>query len=239
MHAFETIESNASGACDSNLDRDLDFLWLELTNRCNLQCVHCYTESHPHSGDCDLMTKGDYESVMRQAYALGCCKLQFIGGEPQLNADFHDLLVEAKAIGFDFIEVFSNLTRLADKMLRFAADNGICFATSVYSDQEDAHDAITKVRSSHQRTITNLKKLVGEGIETRAAIIVLNQKEPAIERTRTFLQDLGINHIQTGEARPFGRGQDMLARPAEMSSLCGHCWNGKLCVAPMVKPTPA
>ena len=25
----------------------LDFLWLELTNRCNLQCVHCYTQSPP------------------------------------------------------------------------------------------------------------------------------------------------------------------------------------------------
>ena len=23
----------------------LDFLWLELTNRCNLRCVHCYTAS--------------------------------------------------------------------------------------------------------------------------------------------------------------------------------------------------
>ena len=32
----------------------LDFLWLELTNRCNLRCVHCYTESahRPATGTC-------------------------------------------------------------------------------------------------------------------------------------------------------------------------------------------
>ncbi|MCJ7597684.1 MAG: radical SAM protein, partial [Methyloceanibacter sp.] len=46
----------------------LDFLWLELTNRCNLQCVHCYTESHPHSGDRDLLTAQDYDRLMREAY---------------------------------------------------------------------------------------------------------------------------------------------------------------------------
>jgi uncharacterized radical SAM superfamily Fe-S cluster-containing enzyme len=90
----------------------LDFLWLELTNRCNLQCVHCYTDSHPHSGDRDILTKRDYESLMIQAYELGCRKLQFIGGEPQLNTAFYPLLIKAKTVGFEFIEIFSNLTRL-------------------------------------------------------------------------------------------------------------------------------
>jgi sulfatase maturation enzyme AslB (radical SAM superfamily) len=29
------------------LSKPLDFLWLELTNRCNLQCTHCYADSGP------------------------------------------------------------------------------------------------------------------------------------------------------------------------------------------------
>src|SRR5215210_6144823 len=109
--------------------KNLEFLWLELTNRCNLQCVHCYAESHPHSGDRDLLTTRDYESIMSQAYALGCRNIQFIGGEPQLNRDFLQLVIKAKTIGFEFIEVFSNLTRLADDTVRYAADNGVRFAT--------------------------------------------------------------------------------------------------------------
>jgi uncharacterized radical SAM superfamily Fe-S cluster-containing enzyme len=46
---------------------------------------------------------------MSQAYALGCRNIQFIGGEPQLNRDFLPLVIKAKSIGFEFIEVFSNL----------------------------------------------------------------------------------------------------------------------------------
>src|SRR5208283_2388709 len=42
--------SNASDANSrTSLLRGLDFLWLELTSRCNLQCVHCYAESGPSS----------------------------------------------------------------------------------------------------------------------------------------------------------------------------------------------
>jgi sulfatase maturation enzyme AslB (radical SAM superfamily) len=80
-------------------ERNLDFLWLELTNRCNLQCIHCYTESNPYSGDRDLLTKRDYESLMTQARELGCRKIQFIGGEPQLNPHFQTLLRHAKTVG--------------------------------------------------------------------------------------------------------------------------------------------
>jgi MoaA/NifB/PqqE/SkfB family radical SAM enzyme len=211
---------------------NLKFLWLELTNRCNLQCVHCYSESSPHSGERDLLTTQDYESIMSQAYALGCRMIQFIGGEPQLHPDFLHLLIKAKTIGFEFIEVFTNLTRLRDDTLRYAADNGIRFATSVYSDESAAHEAITKVRGSHARTIKNLTKLISNGIETRTATVVINQDKPAVERTKRFLLDLGVPHVKASEVREFGRGEEILSQRARLSGLCGHCWSGKLCVAP-------
>jgi MoaA/NifB/PqqE/SkfB family radical SAM enzyme len=141
------------------------FLSLELTNRCNLKCIHCYTESHPDSGDLDLLKADDYVSVMNQAYALGCRVIQFIGGEAQLNRDFLALLIKAHEIGFEYIEVFTNLTRLSEDALRFATKNGVRFATSVYSDEPEVHDAVTTVRSSHARTIANLKRLIGNGVE--------------------------------------------------------------------------
>jgi MoaA/NifB/PqqE/SkfB family radical SAM enzyme len=210
----------------------LDFLWLELTNRCNLQCVHCYTESNPYSGDSDVLTAADYVRLMHEAYDLGCRKLQLIGGEPQLNPDFHCLLVTAKEIGFDFIEVFTNLTHLSETTLSFAAANGIHFATSVYSDIAEQHDAITKVRSSHARTVENLKRLSDQGIVTRAATIVIDQDRASVDRTRQYLTSLGVSHVSRGKLREFGRGQDILKQPARLEGLCGHCWTGKLCISP-------
>jgi MoaA/NifB/PqqE/SkfB family radical SAM enzyme len=210
----------------------LDFLWLELTNRCNLRCVHCYTDSHSGSGYRDVLTTQDYENTMRQAFDLGCRQLQFIGGEPQLHRDFLSLLKAAKAIGFDFIEVFSNLTFLSDDTIRYAAENQVRFATSVYSDTAAEHDAITKVRSSHTRTIANLEKLIANGVTTRAGVIAIDQPPETVERTTRFLREMGVSRVRTSTVREFGRGEEVLGRTAQMSGLCGHCWSGKLCVTP-------
>jgi hypothetical protein len=51
----------------------------------------------------------------------------------------------AKSSGCEFIEVFSNLTILDDATVRFAAEAGLCFATSVYSDGAAEHNAATQV----------------------------------------------------------------------------------------------
>ncbi|MEU9740239.1 radical SAM protein [Micromonospora chersina] len=220
------------------IDRVLNFLWLELTNRCNLQCVHCYTESHPLSGDRDVLTADDYESVMRQAHGLGCRRLQLIGGEPQLNPNFKRLLRRSVDLGFEFIEVFSNLTRLDHETLEFSAENGVQFATSVYSDDPATHDAVTTVRGSHRRTIANLRRLIAKGVQTRVGIIALDERSKAVERTRQFLIDLGVGGIRSSRVREFGRGQELLGEEASLSGLCGHCWNGRLAVAPDGKVFP-
>lgn len=214
------------------VDGELDFLWLELTNRCNLRCVHCYADSHPGSGHRDLLTTADYENTMRQAFALGCRSVQFIGGEPQLHHDFLALVKQAIAIGFEFVEVFSNLTFLRDEIVHYAVENGVHFATSVYSDDAAEHDAITTVRSSHARTIANLRKLVAHGVQTRAGVIQIDQPPGTVERTERFLREIGVHRVRTSTVREFGRGEEILGRNAQMSGLCGHCWNGKLCVTP-------
>jgi MoaA/NifB/PqqE/SkfB family radical SAM enzyme len=227
-----TLSSVGNPAAPEHVGAGLDFLWLELTNRCNLKCVHCYTESTPQTGDRDVLTADDYLSVMNQAYALGCRKMQFIGGEPQLNRDFHRLLVASKAIGFEFVEVFTNLTRLDEETVRFARSTGIRFATSVYSDKPEVHQAITRNRSSHARTIKNLKRLIDSEIVTRAAVIQIDQTPAEVQSTKRFLTDLGVQQVRDSRVRAFGRGENLLSQRTQMSELCGHCWSGRLCVAP-------
>ena len=228
------LSKNADARNDAGVSeghRNLDFLWLELTNRCNLKCVHCYTESSPQSKDRDLLMADDYESVMNQAYALGCRRMQFIGGEPQLNRDFMRLLAAAQAIGFDFIEVFTNLTHLSADTIRFAANHGVHFATSVYSYDPIVHDAVTTVRSSHARTVRNLQSLIDHGIETRAAIIVIDQDHAMVESTTEFLRELGVGSVRSSHVREFGRGEAIVGQQAHMSALCGHClgWKALRC----------
>lgn len=231
MHT-PTVTRPTTAVTLKDVEGVLSFLWLELTNRCNLRCVHCYTESDPRSGERDVLTVDDYENVMNQAYALGCRQIQLIGGEPQLNRSFQRLLHQTVSIGFDFVEVFSNLTRLKDETVEFAADNGVHFATSVYSDDPTVHDRVTTVPGSHRRTIGNLRRLIAHGVPTRAAVLSMDGDWEACERTERFLLELGVGSVRSSGPEAFGRGEQLLGRTATMDGLCGHCWNGNLAVAP-------
>ena len=233
MHGPEIVPPSAA-TTPEDVNGVLNFLWLELTNRCNLQCIHCYTEFGPHTGGGDILTPENYEDLMSEAHGLGCKKIQFIGGEPQLNPQFKRLLRFSTEVGFDFIEVFSNLTKLDEETLEISVENGVHFATSVYSDDPAAHDRITTVPGSHRRTIGNLRRLVDRGVPARAAIISMDNDGEATERTGQFLRGLGasVGGNRSTEVREFGRGQEVVGKSESMDRLCGHCWNGNLAVAP-------
>lgn len=211
--------------------KSLDFLWLELTNRCNLTCVHCYTSSSPRTGGDDVLTFDDYKRVLNQAYGAGCRRVQFIGGEPQLNRSLYDLTRHAVDLGFEYVEIFSNLTRLDHDLLQFAAANSVCFATSFYSDSACNHDAITGLAGSHSRTLTNIRRLRSNNIELRVGIIAIGQDDEEIARVKRLLKSEGVENFTIDRVRSFGRANSGSSLPG-FGELCGECLSGKLCVAP-------
>lgn len=66
------------------------FMWLEITGKCQLECVHCYADSGP-DGTAGSMTTNDWYRVIDEAASMGIRMVQFIGGEPTLHPDLPDL----------------------------------------------------------------------------------------------------------------------------------------------------
>ena len=50
----------------------LSFLWLEITAKCNLECVHCYSDSGPRRQLLGDMALDDWLNILRDAASLGC-----------------------------------------------------------------------------------------------------------------------------------------------------------------------
>src|ERR1044071_881730 len=121
----------------------LDFLWLEITPRCNLNCVHCYAESDMSRALHGKLKLQDWLSLIRQAAQLGCKKVQFIGGEPTLHPDLCEMIREANRLGFQIIEVYTNGTHFTKPLKQVFKDNGVSLAFSVYAADADTHDLVT------------------------------------------------------------------------------------------------
>lgn len=208
----------------------LNFLWLEITSKCNLECVHCYSESSPRESLLGQMTTEDWLRVLTEAAALGCRQVQFIGGEPTLHPNLKELISFAASSGFSFIEIFTNATVLEDRLIANIKTNGANIATSFYSDEPAVHDSITHHPGSFDRTVSNIKKLVDAGISVRVGIIETVANAGQVDRAKVFLESIGVTEIRLDAQRQVGRGTQSLKIQNPLAELCGECAKGKLCV---------
>ncbi|MBN2107467.1 MAG: radical SAM protein, partial [Deltaproteobacteria bacterium] len=68
------------------LASSLEHLDIELTERCNNNCIHCCINQP--AGDAEArareMTTEQIRDILRQAAGLGCMSVLFTGGEPLL-----------------------------------------------------------------------------------------------------------------------------------------------------------
>ncbi|GIG57156.1 hypothetical protein Lfu02_15280 [Longispora fulva] len=208
---------------------DLQFLWLEITGKCQETCGHCYADSGPN-GTHGMMAEPDWLRVIDQAAGLGVRMIQLIGGEPTLHPSMPTLLAHALDVGLE-VEVFSNLLIIRPELWDLFARDGVSLACSYYSDDPGQHDAITHRRGSHRRTRDNIARAVTEGINLRVGVIDLDDEQ----RWRQAVDDLtglGVpeGRIGVDQLRQVGRG--IRTEGASPDQLCGQCTAGVGAVLP-------
>jgi MoaA/NifB/PqqE/SkfB family radical SAM enzyme len=224
--------TTAADVAGVSVTNGLSFLWLEITAKCNLFCAHCYAESGPQGDLYGHMTYDDWARVIDEAAGLGCRSVQFIGGEPTMHPRLDDLVDHANRRGFEFIEVFTNATRLGKDLLGCFRRGGVHVATSFYSDDPAVHDDITRGAGSWRRTVHGIEAVLAAGLPIRVGVIETERNAGHGPRAIEFLRALGVREVRMDRERGVGRGR--LVSPGgegeRYEELCGQCWKGRLCV---------
>lgn len=188
-------------------EHGLDFMWIEVTARCNLNCLHCYADG----GTKQIIDPPAEEIIswLNQGAEMGCKRLQFTGGECTIREDLDLLIKHAKKTGYEFIEVMSNCTLLTEEIVRFFAENNINVALCLHSHRPEIHDSITGIPGSHNRIMNSLKLLQDYKVPIRCEIIAMNNNEDNIDETRRFLSEMGIKSRTPFQILPVGRGKNI------------------------------
>ena len=96
--------------------RQIDYLRIALTDRCNLRCIYCMppqglTVTPPK----ELLTPVELERVARAAVALGFRKFRLTGGEPTLRVNLVEIVERLAGIpGVEQLVMTTNGARLAE-----------------------------------------------------------------------------------------------------------------------------
>ncbi len=103
--------------------REINYLRISVTDRCNLRCVYCM----PLNGlrflpGPELLTAVEIEQLVRVAVSIGFAKFRLTGGEPTLRADLLEIVARLAAIdGVGDLALTTNallLPRLAQPLKR-------------------------------------------------------------------------------------------------------------------------
>ncbi len=123
----------------------LDHLDIELTERCNNACLHCYInlpENDPLAQSRELTTE-EWKGILSQAAELGALTVRFTGGEPLLRDDFAELYLFTRRLGIKVL-LFTNArlvtAELADLFARIPPLEKI--EISVYGMHPETYDAV-------------------------------------------------------------------------------------------------
>lgn len=209
------------------------FLEFEITQFCQLKCVHCYSESGPHAGR-GTMTAGDWERVIDQAVALGVETVQFIGGEPTLDPDLPRLVRYALGAGLR-VDVYTNLVHVTPQLWELFSMPGLSLGFSWYSADHGKHAEVTGSRASHGRTKANIREAIKRHIPVRAGIVEAVEGQ-GIEEAKAELRALGVTNVHADRARGVGRAA--AGREPAISELCGRCGRGRAAIGVDGQVTP-
>lgn len=238
MASGTTLAAGAAvAACRTALSRPLALrecvrlpehcVW-EITNACNLDCVHCESASgEPRPGE---LTTAEALALCDALKGIGCHAVNLSGGEPFLRPDWEPIAARLVQLGMKPIMV-SNLTCLTAAHLAAMRRLGITTVATSLDGTPEIHDRIRRTRSAafspYARTTAAIRQLKVQGFTVAVITHVSRWNLGALDAILAALQELRVDQWQVQVGLPEGRlrevAADYLITPGQLLDLCAFC----------------
>lgn len=160
----------------------LGHLDLELTERCNNDCIHCLINLPGDDARARARELGTAEisEILAAAAALGALSVRFTGGEPLLRDDFVDLYLTARRLGLKVL-LFTNarlITReLAELFARIPPLEKI--EITVYGMRRESYEAVSRAPGSYDEFRRGVGLLLDKQVPlvVKGALLPPNRRE--------------------------------------------------------------
>lgn len=214
----------------TNLNRQMDFQRaplvgiLELTERCNLRCQHCYI--HDAARDRKVrsreLTTEQWSGILDEVAESGCLWMTWTGGEILLRSDFVELYRYAKGKGF-LITLMTNGTLLTPELVMlFREWYPHYMEITLYGMTTEVYEEVTGVPGAYERCIRGIEALVEAGIPLRLKTMGMTLTRHELQAMYDYADGLGVEFRHDSVLRPTFYGKDirdLRLPPAEVVAL--------------------
>jgi MoaA/NifB/PqqE/SkfB family radical SAM enzyme len=135
----------------------------QITNECNLACLHCIEESGPGKRFADELSREEALRVVDELMDNGVPYLSFSGGEPMLHPDFFEMVARVTSRGAQ-LKIETNGHYLTPENSARLKELGVKAVQVSLDGASAATFGRMRVRGEFDRTVDGIRNLVAAGV---------------------------------------------------------------------------
>jgi len=173
---------------------------IELTERCNLNCVQCYINQPLDSriARSKEMDTARVFGILDQIAEAGCVFLMMTGGEIFVRPDFFDIYDHAKKLGL-LLTLFTNGTLITDHVAERLADSPpLKIDITLYGMTAETYESVTRVPGSFRRCMRAIEKLKERNLNFALKTVLTKGNLSELKDMQKFAEDLNIKFRYDG-----------------------------------------
>lgn len=154
--------------------REIDYLRISLTDKCNLRCVYCMEKDYNNFiKDENLMTLDEILRVVKECASIGMRKVRLTGGEPLIREDLVELIKNINKISnIDEICLTTNGILLGDKVEELSKNGLKRVNISLDTLKEDRFKKMTRV-GNLDKVLYSIEKCLENNVKVRVNTVIL------------------------------------------------------------------
>lgn len=218
------VQAVEGGSGSENTSIREFFIQWHLTERCNLQCSHCYQNGTPgnelsFSESSDFITEvSDMLKEWSDSYDIDFApSFNVTGGEPFLRNDFISILKDINKKGID-IYVLSNGTLINREKAGSLAGLGVKGVQVSIEGPRDVHDKI-RGQGTFDLSLRGIENLLRSKLEVTLNVTLSNLNAGHIDEMISLASCIGVQRLGFSRLVPSGRGRQLLGEMIEPATL--------------------
>lgn len=165
----------------------------EITYRCNIHCVHCYTD--PYNTPEHLRREMGFEEILKTLDDLkeaGTFWLTLSGGEAFVHPKFRQIYEEAKKRAF-VVSLFTNGTMVTESLADFLAeDPPFVIEVSLHAATANTFEKITQVSGSFSPFEKGIARLLARNLPVKIKTKAMTGNLHELKQIKEYVANLGL-----------------------------------------------
>ncbi|TQD26270.1 12,18-didecarboxysiroheme deacetylase [Methanolobus vulcani] len=179
-----------------------------VTQRCNLRCVHCYAHSKDMEYKNELTTE-EGKALIDDLAEFGCPVILFSGGEPLMRKDLPELAGYARSKGIRAV-ISTNGTMITEEMAKKLKDIGLSYVGISLDGMRETNDKFRGIEGSFDKALQGLHNCQKEGIKVGLRFTINRHNVHDIPAIFDLMERENVPRICFYHLVYSGRGSEMV-----------------------------